>query len=123
MRGSGRDKEESRDKSQRRLFLMKREEREVLILARRGGLPQGENVAAECEDADRLDRGPRTGTGTDTERTLTLMFISQHGHTVVNMPEDKSFPHFKGNDHGTAFFIFVNRSAVTQIRATFIVKK
>lgn len=37
VRGSGRDKEERRDKSQRRLFLMKREEREVLILARHAG--------------------------------------------------------------------------------------
>lgn len=35
VRGSGRDKEERRDKSQRLLFLMKREEREVLILTLR----------------------------------------------------------------------------------------
>lgn len=33
-RESGRDKEERRDKSGRKLFLMKREERGVLILAR-----------------------------------------------------------------------------------------
>lgn len=37
---------------------MKREEMEVLILAWCAGQARGENVAAECEDADRLDRGP-----------------------------------------------------------------
>ncbi len=81
---------------------MKREEREVLILARRAGSPRGENVAAECEDADRLDRGPRTRT--DTQHThLHWHYISQRVHAVENLPEDKSFPHFKGNDRGKAF--------------------
>lgn len=62
-KGSGRDKEKKRDKSWRRLFLMNREEREVLILAQCARLPCGENIPAEHKDAKW------SGVHTDTQHT------------------------------------------------------
>lgn len=49
-------------------------------------------MATEREDADRL--GPRANT-TQHTHTHTDTNISQHGHTVENVPEDESLPSFE----------------------------
>ena len=75
---------------------MKGEEREVLILARRARSPRGGgNVATECEDADRLDRGSVHSRGQHTRVSTGKLF--------KNVPEDKSSPHIKGNDRSVQF--------------------
>lgn len=53
-------------------------------------------MAAECEVADRLDRGPAHSHRPHTNNI-------NMGHAVENVPEDKSLVHFKGNDKGKAF--------------------
>lgn len=50
----------------------------------------------ECEDADRLDGGP-----THSHRphnTHTDIASHSRGTLLRNLPQDKSFPRFKGND-------------------------
>ena len=70
--GVGEIKKKGEIKARDGYFWWKGEEREVLILARRARLPWGENVVAECKDADRFDRGPRT----HNTHTLTLLLTA-----------------------------------------------
>lgn len=61
---------------------------------------RGANVAAECEDADRFDRGP---THLQEPRNTRSNITSQTmGMLLKNSSKDKTFFHFKGNDQGEA---------------------
>lgn len=75
---------------------------------------RGANLAAECEDADRFDRGPtHLHKPCNTRTNIASQTMSM---LLKHFSKDKAFFHFKRNDQREAFsFLHVEKTLCKHI--------